>query len=281
MEAFKTHLKPAKPGKFSGFPIDLIITGLLWTYYTLGFILFFAPFYLVAYLFSNNIANRYQKLNSFFYRIFFKMVRLLMPACRWKIDPDVRQIHSSVVVSNHVSYLDPILLISLYARHTTIAKARLFGIPIYGKMLALSGYLPSTATGHLADLMLRRMAAMPGHLAAGGNLIIFPEGTRGRDGRIGHLNKGAFKIARICRAPVKVLYITNTEKLFKPGRFLFDTQRTNTIRVELLAAIDPDYDSGTFSVNALMEKVHALLDKRNAEREPGSVKRVTATLEEL
>ena len=281
MEASKTHLKPAKPGKFSGFPIDLIITLLLWTYYTLGFILFFAPFYLVAYLFSNNIANRYQKLNSFFYRIFFKMVRLLMPACRWKIDPDVRQIRSSVVVSNHISYLDPILLISLYARHTTIAKARLFGIPIYGKMLALSGYLPSTATGRLADLMLRRMAAMPGHLAAGGNLIIFPEGTRGRDGRIGRLNKGAFKIARICRAPVKVLYITNTEKLFKPGRFLFDTQRTNTVRVELLAAIDPDYDSDTFSVNALMERVHALLDKRNADCEPGSGKRVTATLEEL
>lgn len=269
MEASKTHLKPATPGKFPGFPSDLIITLLLWTYYTAGFVLFFAPFYLLAYLFSKEPAHRYQKLNSLFYRVFFKMVRLLIPACRWEIAPDVRQIRSSVVVGNHISYLDPILLISLYARHTTIAKARLFKIPIYGKLLALSGYLPSAATPRLADLMLRWMDNMPGHLAAGGNLVIFPEGTRGRDGRIGRLNKGAFKIARICRAPVKVLFISNTEKLFQPGRFLFDTQRPNTIRVELLAAIDPDYDAGTFSVDALMEKVHALLEKRNADPDAG------------
>lgn len=269
MEASKTHLKPATPGKFPGFPIDLIITLLLWTYYTVGFVLFFAPFYLLAYLFSKKPAHRYQKLNSLFYRVFFKMVRLLIPACRWKIDPAVRQIRSSIVVSNHISYLDPILLISLYARHTTIAKASLFKIPIYGKMLALSGYLPSVATPRLADLMLRWMDNMPGHLAAGGNLVIFPEGTRGRDGRIGRLNKGAFKIARICRAPVKVLFISNTEKLFQPGRFLFNTQRANTIRVELLAAIDPDYDAGTFAIDALMEKVHALLEKRNADPDAG------------
>jgi len=263
LEAPNTHRKQVKTGKLHGFLFDLIITLLLWTYYTAGFVLFYAPFYLMAYLFSNDTARNYQRLNSLFYRIFFKLVRRLMPACRWEIDPVAKQIRSSVVVSNHISYHDPILLISLYARHTTIAKARLFKIPIYGKMLALSGYLPSAATGRLADLMLQRMNDMPGHLAAGGNLVIFPEGTRGRDGRIGRLNKGAFKIARLCRAPVKVLFISNTEKLFQPGRFLFNTQRAYTIRVELLAAIDPDYDAGTFSVDALMERVHALLEKRN------------------
>lgn len=275
LEASKTHLKP---GNFPGLPLDLIITLLLWAYYTAGFVLFFAPFYLLAYLFSSDTAKSYQKLNSLFYRIFFKMVRLLMPACRWEIGPDVRRIRSSVIVSNHISYLDPILLISLYARHTTIAKARLFRIPLYGKMLALSGYLPSAATPGLADLMLRRMDDIPALLAGGGNLIIFPEGTRGRDGRIGGLNKGAFKIARLCRAPVKVLFISNTEKLFKPGRFLFDTQRANTISVEMLAAIDPDYDADTFSINTLMETVHALLEKRVAD--PGqSADRAAATLE--
>ncbi len=264
MEASGAHQKQAKPGKLPGFPTDLIITVLLWTYYTAGFVLFFAPFYLLAVLFSKDTACSFQKLNSLFYRVFFKIVRLLMPSCHWQIDTAVRRIRSAVIVSNHISYLDPILLISLFTRHTTIAKERLFNIPVYGKMLDLSGYLPASATGRLADLMLQRMDAMNGHLADGGNLIIFPEGTRGRDGRVGRLNKGAFKIARLCRAPVKVLFISNTDKLFKPGRFLFDTQRANTIRVELLAAIDPDYEAGTFSVNALMEEAHTLLQKRNA-----------------
>ena len=264
METPQTHLKQGRPDKLSGAPLDLIITLLLWAYYTIGFVIFFAPFYLLAYLFAGDTARSYQRLNSLFYRIFFKMVRVLIPACRWEIGPDVRKIRSSVVVSNHISYLDPILLISLFPQHTTIAKERLFHIPIYGRMLTLSGYLPSAATDKLAELMLRRMDTLPGFLDSGGNLIVFPEGTRGRDGRISRLNKGAFKIARLCRAPVKVLFISNTDKLFKPGRFLFDTRRRNTIRVEVLAEIKPDYDTGPFSASQLMETVHDLLEKRNA-----------------
>ena len=263
METSGTHQKQVKSGKLPGFPFDLALTLLLWGYYTIGFIIFYAPFYLLACLLSKNRARSFQRLNSLFYRVFFRMLRLVVPACSWKIEDDVRCIRSSVVVSNHISYLDPILLISLYTRHTTIAKDRLFNIPIYGKMLALSGYLPSAATGRLADLMIRRIDGMGEHLGDGGNLVIFPEGTRGRDGRIGPLNKGAFKIARLCRAPVKVLFISNTDKLFRPGRFLFDTQRPNTITVELLAEINPDYDSGTFSIKGLMERVHTLLEKRN------------------
>ena len=262
MDTTGIHQKQAAPGKLPGSPFDLIVTLLLWGYYTIGFVIFYTPFYLAAYLFSSSTAKSFQRLNSLFYRVFFKMIHLFVPACRWKIDPAVRQIRSSVVVSNHISYLDPILLISLYARHTTIAKDRLFRIPIYGKMLALSGYLPSASTGRLADLMIRRINGMQAHLDDGGNLIIFPEGTRGQGGRIGPLNKGAFKIARLCRAPIKVLFISNTDKLFRPGRFLFDTQRPNTVTVELLAEINPDYDSGTFSTNALMERVHTLLEKR-------------------
>lgn len=264
LEVSGKHQKQARPGNWPGLPLDLIITLLLWAYYTVGYILFFAPFYVLAYLFAKDTARSFQRLNSYFYRVFFTLVRVLIPASRWDIDESVRNIRSSVVVSNHISYLDPILLISLYRQHTTIAKARLFGIPLYGKMLALSGYLPAIARGRLADLMLQRMDAMPGHLADGGNLIVFPEGTRGRHGRIGRLNKGAFKIARLCRAPISVLYISNTNNLFQPGRFLFDTRRPNRIRVELLATIDPDYENRNFSISDLMERVHTLLEERGA-----------------
>lgn len=263
MEASEAHQKQVKPGRLPGLPFDFAVTLLMWSYYTLGFVLFYAPFYLLAYLLSKDTAKSFQKLNSLFYQVFFKILHLVAPACSWKIDADVQRIRSSIIVSNHISYLDPILLISLYTRHTTIAKDRLFNIPLYGKMLALSGYLPSTAGGRLADLMIHRIDAMDGHLADGGNLVIFPEGTRGKEGRIGPLNKGAFKIARLCRAPIIVLFISNTDKLFRPGRFLFNTCRPNTVTVELLAEINPDYASGTFSVNALMERVSSILEKRN------------------
>jgi len=129
--------------KWHHFLLDFSITLVLWFYYTLGFVLFFAPFYLLAYCFAKKRRTAFQKLNHIFYKGFFGLIKLLIPACRWQIPK-----------------ADPILLISIYARHTTIAKARLFGIPVLGTILSLSGYIPSTARGRFADLMVDRIDGM-------------------------------------------------------------------------------------------------------------------------
>ena len=60
----------------------------------------------------------------------------------------------------------------------------------------------------ISQMMIEQMETMPNYLASGGNLFVFPEGTRSRDGKLGALNNGAFKIARLCRAPIYVLQIT-------------------------------------------------------------------------
>ncbi|MFC1856835.1 lysophospholipid acyltransferase family protein [Thermodesulfobacteriota bacterium] len=248
---FCRYLKPV---------VDLVITLLLWCYYTLGFIIFFAPFYLAAYLFSRDRAQSFQRLNHKFYRGFFWFARALIPRTRWRIHEDVLKIRSAVIVCNHISYLDPILLISLFEKHKTIVKNTFFNVPIFRQVIEASGYIPSTSGGKLADLMIQRIEEMDGYLASGGNLFVFPEGTRSRDGRIGRLNKGAFKIARRCQKPIKVLFIRNTNKLFQPGKFLFNTCSENTITVEQLASIDPDYQSETFSISELMSNVRSILE---------------------
>jgi len=247
--------------KWVHFMLDLSVTLLLWSYYTLGFVLFFAPFYFLAYIFAKNRQAAFQKLNHIFYKGFFCIIKRLIPTCRWQIPKEVREIRSSVIVCNHRSYIDPILLISIYAQATTIAKARLFGIPVLGTILSLSGYIPSSAKGRFADLMVDRIDGMDGFLASGGNVFIFPEGTRSRDGRIGSLNKGAFKLAKMCKAPIKVLFIENTDKLFMPGKFLFNAHRPNTVTVAPAGEMNPDYRSDQFSINGLMAEVYALLEK--------------------
>jgi 1-acyl-sn-glycerol-3-phosphate acyltransferase len=242
--------------------IDLLATLSIWCYFTAGFVVLFAPFYLLAAGISGDRARSFQRLNQLFYRGFFLLCRLIMPRQKWHIDPAVPAIAGAVVVCNHISYFDPLLLISLFPRHTTIVKDRLFRIPIFGWMLGLSGYLPAASEGRLAERMVRRMEEMPGFLSAGGNLIVFPEGTRSRTGAVGAFNAGAFKIARLCRAPVAVVAVDNSDRLSMPGRFRFNTCRANTITVRLLARWTPPYDSAQFSVKALMEQVHALLAER-------------------
>jgi len=247
---------------------DIIVTLLLWTYFTVGFIILFFPSYLVAYLFSENREISFQRLNHKFYKGFFSLARLLVFRHKWHVSDEVRSIRSSVIVCNHISYLDPIFLLSLFEKQKTIVKSTFFKVPIFARVIKLSGYIPSTSGTNLSDLMVRHIETMDDYLSSGGNFFVFPEGTRSRDGAIGRLNKGAFKIARLCKTSVKVLFIRNTNRLFKPGKFLFNTCVSNTITVELLASIEPDYQSDAFSISELMSDVRSLLEAQRTEPVP-------------
>jgi 1-acyl-sn-glycerol-3-phosphate acyltransferase len=242
---------------------DFLITLVVWMYFTAGFVLVFSPFYLWAGIFSENRKRAFQRLNSRFYRGFFFLVRKLMPGHRWDIQPEVREIRSSVIVCNHRSYLDSILLISLYERHNTIVKSRLFDIPFFGRMLQWSGYIPSSAQGRFAEMMIQRLEGMDAFLAEGGNLIVFPEGTRSPNGSLGRFNKGAFKIARRCRAPLQVLFIRNTDRMFRRGSFSFDTRGPNTIRLERIGSIDAAAECETGSLSRVISKVREMLELKN------------------
>lgn len=249
-----------KPG------LDLVITLLLWSYFTIGFVILFSPFYAAAYLFASNRELAFQRLNHSFYKGFFFLTRRLIPGQKWRIADEVPAIRSAVIVSNHVSYLDSILLISLFEKQKTIVKSTFFKVPIFSRVLKLSGYIPSTADGKLEQMMIQRIETMKAYLACGGNLFVFPEGTRSRDGRIGRFNKGAFKIARLCQAPIKVLFIRNTHKVLAPGKFLFNTCSCGTITVEQLASIEPAYQSADFAMSELMRRVHGLLEAQDKGR---------------
>ncbi len=234
---------------------DFIVTFGLWFYFICGFFLFFLLFYLLAYLFSKNRELSFQRLNHLFYKSFLQLTRILVPKHSWQIDGDIAKIRSAVIVCNHVSYLDPLIIISLFARHKTIVKTRFFHVPVFGWLMKNAGYLPSSTDDKFTFLMIKHVERMNDYLLKGGNLIIFPEGTRNNTGNIGVFNKGAFKIARLCHAPIKVLRIRNSDKLFTPGKFLFNTRVNNKITVELVDSIEPDYLHAPPSVSELRNLV--------------------------
>ncbi|OQY12569.1 MAG: hypothetical protein B6I31_02940 [Desulfobacteraceae bacterium 4572_19] len=242
--------------------VDFAVTVIIWVYFTLGFILFFSPFYLYSYLFSKNRKLSFQALNHKFYQGFFLLFRIFAPYHKWDINENVRNIKSSVIVCNHLSYLDPLIMISLYKQHTTIVKARFFNYLIFGKMITVSGYIPSSTMGGLGNIMIQRIEKIPQFLQNGGNLFIFPEGTRSKTGKIGEFNKGAFKIAKLAKAPIKVISIQNTDKLFKPGKFFFQTMLANKIQIKLENSIEPDYSDSNFSLNGLINTVYEILEKK-------------------
>jgi len=245
---------------------DLGVTLTCWLYFTLGFLVLFSPLYLAAALFFSRKEAAFQRYNRAFYRGFFLLLRTIAPRQRWEIDERIAALRSSVIVCNHRSYLDPLLLIAQLERATTIVKSVFFTLPIFGWVIRTAGYLPATATGRFAGLMLARMEAMPAYFASGGTLFVFPEGTRSRDGRVGALNQGALKIARQCSVPVHILCLENTERLFTPGVFLFAASRPNVIRLRLIETI-PVQDLQP-SLADLGNRVRQAMERGQAEPGP-------------
>lgn len=227
--------------------MDVAVTLVCWLYFTLGFVLFFSPFCLAAALFSTRPEHAFQRYIRRFYRGFFALLRLLAPRQHWELDDRIATIRSAVIVCNHLSYLDPLLLIALLDRARTIVKPIFFRVPILGWVIRHAGYFPAVATGRSAGLVLTQMESMATYLAGGGNLFIFPEGTRSRDGRIGALHPGALKIARQCQAPIYVLCLDKTDRLFPPGLFFFSTRKPTRISVRLVERIDPGADQASLA----------------------------------
>ncbi|MGB5216710.1 MAG: lysophospholipid acyltransferase family protein [Smithella sp.] len=190
------------------------------------------------------------------------MTRLLIPRTKFNIPKDVREIHSAIIVCNHLSYLDPILLVSLFQRQQTIVKYSFFKVPFFGSLLKNSGYISSGASDLLGPAMINNLEDAKKRLAAGGILFVFPEGTRSRDGKLAPFNKGVFTIARYCQAPLKLILISGTNKLFPPENYLFNTHDFNQITLELIGSLEPDYKGSNFSISALADQARNIFEEK-------------------
>jgi 1-acyl-sn-glycerol-3-phosphate acyltransferase len=120
-----------------------------------------------------------------------------------------------VVVANHQSMLD-ILLISRVPREMKwIAKDSLFRVPWMGWMFVLSGDIPvRRGDAESASGALRKAKE---YLARGMSVMIFPEGTRSRTGALGSFKSGAFRLAIDAGVPVLPIAVEGTAAGYPKG----------------------------------------------------------------
>jgi cytidylate kinase len=104
-----------------------------------------------------------------------------------------------LIASNHRSYLDPPLVGTLHPGAIAfMAKEELFRIPLLGPLIGVLNALP-VRRGQVDRRALRASLAALGHLMP---LLIFPEGTRVRGGKLGRPRSGVAYLARRAQVPV-------------------------------------------------------------------------------
>ena len=122
---------------------------------------------------------------------------------------------SYVFVSNHQSIYDfPILITSIPFQLRILAKASLGRFPVLGWHLRWTGHL-LVDRARAGRATLNRVASM---IRRGHSLIVFPEGTRSLDGRVGRFKRGLFLLAIDAGVPVVPVALSGTRHVMRKGR---------------------------------------------------------------
>src|SRR5262249_18348265 len=104
-----------------------------------------------------------------------------------------------LVVSNHQSHLDPILVgLACDRRLNYVARDTLFGFSPFRWLINSFDAIPIDREG----IGLGGLKESLKRLKDGEMLLIFPEGTRTRDGEVGRLKPGFLALARRAKAPL-------------------------------------------------------------------------------
>src|SRR5512143_1883515 len=105
---------------------------------------------------------------------------------RERIDPAA----AYVMVANHQSLLDILVLFRLFVHFKWVSKIENFRVPCIGWNMSLNRYI-KLRRGDRASVE-RMMHACAQTIAAGNSIMMFPEGTRSSDGRLRAFKTGAF-----------------------------------------------------------------------------------------
>ena len=143
-----------------------------------------------------------------------------------------------VVASNHASFWDPMILGAAFDRPLHfMARKTLFDVPIFGWLIRQTLAFPLNREGDSREA-LRAFGTLLDQSHA---VLIFPEGTRTRDGALGEIKAGIGMIAVRNRVPVLPLYIWGSYQSWPRHRTIPRPHRFKVV-IEPAITADPDAD---------------------------------------
>lgn len=126
-----------------------------------------------------------------------------------------------IIASNHQGAFDIVILLSsMPAYFLFVAKSELFRLPFLGWYMSLAGYVPIDRG--VSTSAHRTISGFSEVLERGENILIFPEGTRSRDGSLGTFKRGSLMAAFNSGATVIPVAISGSYEMMPRRSFLLN-----------------------------------------------------------
>jgi 1-acyl-sn-glycerol-3-phosphate acyltransferase len=187
---------------------------LMVTYLFIGlgvYFLFIHPLYLLLKLFRPQATFQgYLRVTALMTMRFFPYGRRIRLACNSERFPQ-----PCIIVANHESQADIILILSLPVNQRMVIKNWVWNNPITGPLVRCAGFL--LTTGDNAQALMDAARKL---LASGVSIMMFPEGSRSKQGGVQRFHKGAFQLSVETGVPVVPVALVDTRSSVRDNTWI-------------------------------------------------------------
>jgi 1-acyl-sn-glycerol-3-phosphate acyltransferase len=158
-----------------------------------------------------------------------------------------------IVVANHQSFVDILLISQLPWEMKWLSKADFFKYPLVGWLMRMAGDIKLIRGKR--DSIVAAMDSCKDRLSKRVSVMIFPEGTRSEDGELRKFKDGAFRLAIETGTPILPLVLDGTHPALQKGDWRFGVTDAE-VRV-----LEPIETAGLTieDVPELRDRVHAMI----------------------
>lgn len=163
----------------------------------------------------------------------------IVPAWKVRVEgrKNIGKKETYMVISNHQSLLDILMLFRLFFHFKFVSKIEIFKIPLIGWNMYLNRYIRLKRGDKKSIAKMMKDAEQS--IVQGNSILMFPEGTRSFDGKIKAFKPGAFIMAKKMKLPILPVVISGTNAALPKHNIKFNGK--HAIRIRILEPVP--YDS--------------------------------------
>lgn len=183
----------------------------------------------------------------------------LMPIWKIHIEGRKKAVKGTtyIIISNHQSILDILLINCLRYKFKWISKIENFNVPVIGWYLKMAEYIIIDRGND--ESKVEMIEKSYNFLKKGISIMIFPEGTRSLNNEIGFFKRGAFQLAIQAKIPILPVLIDGTGGILPKQGLIFGCG--HQILIKVLDPINPT-NFGTDNPDDLALQLSLLMKSR-------------------